>query len=101
MLPLRLFLLHLLIVHGNCKNITKRKLSLRMLLIRLSILIHSFLFTGQFGIFSVIQFPNVECTTREDTSVKGVCMSAEDCGNKGGTDDGNCAAGFGVCCRFT
>merc|ERR1719323_523774 len=55
----------------------------------------------QFGIFSVVQFPNNECTTQADTTVKGVCMSADDCGSKGGIEDGNCAPGFGVCCRFT
>ena len=60
-----------------------------------------FIFSGQFGIFSVVQFPNNECTTQADTTVKGVCMSADDCGSKGGVEDGNCASGFGVCCRFT
>jgi hypothetical protein len=30
----------------------------------------------------------------------GTCMSSEECTSKGGTADGNCAAGFGVCCMI-
>jgi len=33
--------------------------------------------------------------------VYGTCYSSTECTNKGGSADGNCAAGFGVCCTFT
>jgi len=52
-----------------------------------------------FSIFSVVAFPNDECTT-ETNSVRGVCFSEDDCGTKGGTASGTCASGFGVCCLF-
>ncbi len=28
-------------------------------------------------------------------------MTSDECNDNGGTSDGNCAAGFGVCCMFT
>lgn len=31
----------------------------------------------------------------------GTCYADSECRNKGGVIDGNCAAGFGVCCTFT
>merc|ERR1711944_167438 len=31
----------------------------------------------------------------------GTCYTAEECSNKGGTNGGSCASGFGVCCTFT
>lgn len=30
----------------------------------------------------------------------GQCVTAEECGNNGGTAAGNCASGFGVCCSY-
>ena len=30
----------------------------------------------------------------------GTCFTSGECQDKGGTADGNCAAGFGVCCLF-
>lgn len=54
-----------------------------------------------FSIFSLVSFPNSECTVQSDTTMKGVCMSAEECGAQSGTTDGNCASGFGVCCMFS
>ena len=33
--------------------------------------------------------------------LQGTCYTASECGTKSGTSDGNCAAGFGVCCTFT
>jgi len=50
-----------------------------------------------FSLFSVVQFPNDECTTTE-SSVKGTCKSADECGSTKGVSSGNCASGFGVCC---
>ena len=52
-----------------------------------------------FGLFSVVQFPNEECTTALDVNVKGICMNSDECTTRGGTSDGNCASGFGICCR--
>ncbi|QQP34787.1 Putative LOC101744434, partial [Caligus rogercresseyi] len=30
----------------------------------------------------------------------GTCFTSEECADNGGTSDGNCASGFGVCCTF-
>jgi len=49
-------------------------------------------------IFQVVRFPNDACT---GTSLNGTCYTAEECSNKGGTNQGSCASGFGVCCSFT
>ena len=58
------------------------------------------IFSGKlFSLFSVVAFPNDECTT-DTNSVRGVCYSDDDCGTKGGTASGTCASGFGVCCLF-
>jgi len=56
-----------------------------------------------FSLFSVVTFKNEQCTS--ETSLTGgarigTCYSASECGDKGGTKSGNCAAGFGVCCVF-
>merc|ERR1712179_548891 len=48
-------------------------------------------------IFQVVRFPNDICS---GTSRNGTCYTAEECSNKGGTNDGTCASGFGVCCIF-
>lgn len=55
----------------------------------------------QFGAFAIVQFKNEECQATSTTSMQGVCYSSSECSDKGGTKDGNCAAGFGVCCTFT
>jgi len=49
-------------------------------------------------IFQVVKFPNDVCS---GTSRNGTCYTAEECSGKGGTNDGSCAAGFGVCCTFS
>lgn len=46
-------------------------------------------------IFQVVRFPNDVCT---GTTRNGTCFTAEECSNKGGTNEGSCASGFGVCC---
>ena len=56
-----------------------------------------------FSLFSVVSFPNRECTTSSDTSdtiVNGVCQRDDECISNGGTPSGNCASGFGVCCFY-
>lgn len=35
-----------------------------------------------------------------DSTMKGTCMTTSECVSKGGSADGNCASGFGVCCSF-
>merc|ERR1712080_758467 len=51
-----------------------------------------------FSLFSIVQFPNLRCTSSTSTSTYGTCMTSSECTSNGGTSDGNCAAGFGVCC---
>ena len=52
-----------------------------------------------FGVFSIIRFPNDAC---EGTGNKnGTCYTPEECENKGGTNSGSCASGYGVCCTCT
>merc|ERR1712012_11136 len=55
------------------------------------------------SLFSVVFFPNNECTASSSSTseqVLGICFSSTECTGKGGKADGNCAAGFGVCCTF-
>jgi len=54
-----------------------------------------------FSLFSVVTFPNNECTTTSTTKSQGVCKTAEECTADGGVASGNCASGFGVCCSIT
>lgn len=53
-----------------------------------------------FSVFNIVTFENSQCTAVSDTTMKGSCMSTTDCSSNGGTADGNCASGFGVCCMF-
>jgi len=56
-----------------------------------------------FSLFSVVTFPNDQCTAKSSTTatpVLGTCLSQTECSGKSGTVDGNCASGFGVCCTF-
>lgn len=54
-----------------------------------------------FSLFSIVQFPNEECTSLTTSSTFGTCYSTSDCTSRGGSADGTCAAGFGVCCVIT
>jgi len=57
-----------------------------------------------FSLFSVVTFPNEQCTGASSTAslpVLGTCFSSTECTSKSGAADGNCASGFGVCCTFT
>jgi len=51
-------------------------------------------------VFQVVRFPNDPCIIGS-SSKNGTCYTAEECSNKGGTNGGSCASGFGVCCTFT
>jgi hypothetical protein len=51
----------------------------------------------QLSLFSIVSFKQEECNSVSTTGLKGTCMTLTECNNMG-TSDGNCAAGFGVCC---
>jgi len=51
------------------------------------------------SLFSIVEFPNDECILMSNNAMMGICMTSEECTNVGGTSDGNCASGFGICCR--
>jgi len=53
------------------------------------------------ALFNVVTFPNIECQSTENEDNKGTCFSSTECSDKGGTAEGNCASGFGVCCIIT
>merc|ERR1711997_544445 len=52
----------------------------------------------QLSLFSVVQFPNDECTSSSDSTTMGTCLTSSECTARSGTGSGSCAAGFGVCC---
>ena len=52
----------------------------------------------QFSLFSIVQFPNDECTSSSSSTTLGTCLTSSECANNGGSADGSCASGFGVCC---
>merc|ERR1719397_391863 len=54
-----------------------------------------------FSLFSIVQFPNQQCTGSSSSTTFGTCYTSSECTSKGGSADGNCAAGFGVCCVIT
>ena len=54
----------------------------------------------QFSLFSVVSFQNDECNSTTTTGTSGTCYTSSECSGRGGTANGNCAAGFGVCCKF-
>jgi len=54
-----------------------------------------------FSLFSIVQFPNSACTSTSSTYSNGTCLTSSECAAKSGSAQGNCAAGFGVCCIFS
>ena len=76
------------------------------------------MFSGQFSLFSIVRFKNDACSASSDArfglisaknkcwffkknlSTNGTCFTSSQCSSKGGSADGNCAVGFGVCCKF-
>merc|ERR1711936_425616 len=52
----------------------------------------------QLSLFSVVQFPNDECTSSSSSTTMGTCLTSSECTSRSGTASGSCAAGFGVCC---
>jgi len=53
----------------------------------------------QLGIFNVVTFPNDPCAG--NNGLNGTCYTGSECAGKGGSSQGSCAAGFGVCCTIT
>merc|ERR1711994_907923 len=50
-----------------------------------------------FSLFSIVQFPNLECVAGSSSTTKGTCLTTSECTDKGGAADGDWASGFGVC----
>jgi hypothetical protein len=50
------------------------------------------------SLFTVVRFQNDMCLTTKHNN--GTCYTQQDCLDKGGTPQGMCASGFGVCCYF-
>ena len=48
-----------------------------------------------------ISFIYRACQAVSDDALQGVCYTKQECDDLGGTEDGNCAAGFGTCCVLT
>jgi len=53
-----------------------------------------------FSLFSIVQFPNDECTSTDTTYPCGLCVTSSECSSGSGTVFGTCASGFGTCCVF-
>lgn len=54
-----------------------------------------------FSLFNVVKFKNTGCQSTSDGNLQGVCYTKQECADLGGSSEGNCAAGFGVCCIIT
>merc|ERR1712037_518152 len=51
----------------------------------------------QLSLFSVVQFPNDECTSSTTSpTTLGTCLTSSECTSRSGAASGTCAAGFGV-----
>ena len=44
----------------------------------------------------MVQFPNDAC--QGESGLTGTCLTASECTTRSGSNDGTCAAGFGICC---
>merc|ERR1712038_1914846 len=54
---------------------------------------------GKFlSMFEIVKFENDACTTGGNKN--GTCFTSQECEDKGGKKDGDCAKGYGVCCLF-
>jgi len=50
---------------------------------------------AKFSIFQIIKFENAPCV---GATRNGTCFTSAECDSAGGTENGECAEGFGVCC---
>merc|ERR1711953_419741 len=72
-------------------------------LLVLATLVLSFAFSKEdrqdrfLSVFNVVKFPNDAC---DAGNKNGTCYTKDECDNLGGTNDGSCASGYGVCCTF-
>ena len=87
------YCLHLVHLHWHQLHWGQREKYMIWLELTNNILLHE----EQFSLFSVVQFPNEECTSG-NTNTNGTCFTTSECGSRGGAASGSCAAGFGVCC---
>ena len=53
----------------------------------------------KFDIYLLIHFCS-PCQAKSSAALQGVCFTDTECADRGGTEDGNCASGFGRCCIF-
>jgi len=53
-----------------------------------------------FSLFNVVKFTNSPCQAKSSSDLQGICFTDKECSDRGGIEDGNCAAGFGRCCVF-
>jgi len=67
----------LVIQNAQCENLKNPKISL----------------------FNVVTFPNSNCAGIDGRN--GTCYTAEECDNRNGLSNGQCAEGYGVCCVVT
>lgn len=51
-----------------------------------------------FPVFQVVRFKNTACRGSENKN--GTCYTESECSNKGGSAQGTCSSGYGVCCVF-
>merc|ERR1712110_58009 len=51
------------------------------------------------SLFNIVKFKNVQC--QASATREGTCFTKEECESEGGTQRGECAEGFGVCCEFS
>lgn len=51
-----------------------------------------------FSLFNVVKFRNTACQSTDTANLQGICYTSQECSDKNGQEQGNCASGFGVCC---
>jgi len=50
------------------------------------------------SLFNVVRFENDQC---KGSTMNGTCYTKQECKDREGTESGNCAEGFGVCCLIS
>jgi len=50
------------------------------------------------SLFNVVRFDNTQC---KGSTMNGTCYTKQECKDRGGTESGSCAEGFGVCCLIS
>ena len=83
-----LFIWIFFIANNNEENVCTNNLSMCIIFTLVCGLIIHTKILGNFSFFSVITFPNLQCTSQSDNNQLGTCLSATDCGERSGTEDG-------------